>query len=127
MSESKRSHKGLIYTILGVVMSISVILLICAVVFLILYKTKGFSIWMFGAGSEEILPILLTASLLLTVLPAAFIVMNEKKTLKVAMLITMAACVLASGVYLTISLITAGSSILTSVITDSQQLSICLR
>lgn len=85
MSENvnnSKSYKTPLYTTLAVVMTIAGLALICGIVLLVLWYDMGYSVWMFGCSSSELLPGFIAVSVLLVLIPLLVILMCEKSNLR---------------------------------------------
>lgn len=106
MSENanNKNYKTPLYTTLAVVIAIFGLALICSVVLLVLWYSIGYSVWMFGRSSSDLLPAFTAVSFLLTFIPSLVIVMCEKQKLKK---ILIPVCILSVVVSAAIVIITA--------------------
>ena len=124
--KSKGLNKGVLYSIFGTVMSVALIALIAGIVFFILGVTKNYSVWIFGKGSQEVLPIFIGASFLLLALPALVILMIESKKLRKIAVATSVACVCITTAVVTVTMLTAPNNYYTTMVSDNGRYTIII-
>ncbi|MBE6669409.1 MAG: hypothetical protein E7601_04300 [Ruminococcaceae bacterium] len=116
---SGRSHKGVLYSVLGTLMSVAFICLVSGIVFLILGAVKNYSVWIFGAGSQEILPAFIGVSFLLIAVPMLTILIIEKKNLRKIWIPLLCACVCVTAVTVALVMITSPNNHYTVEVSDN--------
>lgn len=119
MSAQGRSRKGIIYTILSIVMCIAFICFISGIVFWAMGKAKNYSVWLFGLGSAELLPPFISASFILLAIPALIILACEVKKLRVLSYVGMAVSVCAVALILVITILNTPDNYYTVEVSDN--------